>query len=127
MSEKDVIIRNFIAIKKRGSTYYFDHPKLHSCDSRFKDFEFNKSWDWLMPVVKKISRLQESNLDETIAWLANEFGRDGIKDLREMYGVVIAFIRSYNEEKSLANEDERNPKLSLTKTRRNVKNHTYCK
>lgn len=129
ISEKDILIRNFIATKKRGSTYYFEHPKLHSCDKNFEDFEFDKSWNWLMPVIEKISKIHDLSLNETISWLANEFGHDGVKELEDMYEVVVAFIHSHNEGKSMKAEDkdrvEKDFEMNYTNTKRNVRKYTY--
>jgi hypothetical protein len=80
----------------------------------FNDLKFHKSWEWLMPVVKRIRGIEEGMLVERIDFMPNDgiaihiTGRDSIivdangnhdGDKEATYKAVVEFIKWYNENK----------------------------
>jgi len=59
------------------------------------EFQYHKSWDWLMAVVKKCR--EESN-DEDSYWEAIYYSLVDL-DIDSVYNAVIKFITWYNETK----------------------------
>ncbi len=67
------------------------------------EFEYNTSWDWLMPVVSKIKWL----LDESPVYLAYEDAslHNDITTIRifapidKVYSAAVEFIKWYNQQK----------------------------
>jgi hypothetical protein len=102
--DNNKIIARFVGKEhdKRPSYYYFgeinaegnQHWKLDT------DMEFHISWDWLMPVISKITK------DEK--YIGNEY-RESILDtvpygnIEDSYKVVLEFIKWYNNERTTNN------------------------
>jgi len=55
-------------------------------------FRYHKSWDWLMPVIEKITELCEEpqELDELKHALL-------CVDIKSVYFIVVEFIKEYNQ------------------------------
>ena len=78
-----------------------------------EDFKYHTSWDWLMPVVQKISNMKEVEVEFTIGdrfvWVTAEFG-DSVffsgnnpEDKKEpmiskVYRGAVKFIEQYNNQ-----------------------------
>jgi hypothetical protein len=58
-------------------------------------YKFHTSWDWLMPVVMKISRKTDKPLDEVVS-LLTEVGSDNIWDAKSLHNAVLEFIKNQN-------------------------------
>ena len=100
--ENNGLIAKFMGQKKNKNGKY-DIPKHpyeyhwmgNSYDYFPENMRYDQSWDWLMPVVSKITR-NESYID-------NEY-RESILDtipygiIEDSYKVVIEFIEWYNKE-----------------------------
>lgn len=93
----EVIIPEFQRIIKFKTTEdYFE-----SSIFKFTELKFNKSWDWLMPVIQKIEQISVNN-QKVINWI-----RTTDKTIFEMkltesniekaYIKVIEFIKCHNE------------------------------
>lgn len=94
MKKSNKLIAEFMG--RRGKTY----PNLFWVNIEgvpwveIKEMRFHNSWDWLMPVVMKISVLKSWTLSATIDWLADEYcGGSGIDDLEEMYDAVVKHLK----------------------------------
>lgn len=66
------------------------------CD--FKDMQFSTSWDWLMPVVKKINKvdiidMRREQLQETIWRYVSKV------QILDAHMYVVEFIKWYNNQK----------------------------
>jgi len=59
------------------------------------DLKYHSSWDWLMPVVMKISRKIDKPIDEVVS-LLTEVGSDNIWDIKSFYNAIVEFIKEYN-------------------------------
>ena len=58
-------------------------------------YKFHTSWDWLMPVVMKISRKIDKPLDEVVS-LLTEVGSDNIWGVKSLHNAVVEFIKNQN-------------------------------
>jgi hypothetical protein len=59
---------------------------------------FHSSWDWLMPVMDKISGIKNWSINATLEWLSSsEFNiqqeSDGFYTIEDVYLAVIEFIK----------------------------------
>jgi hypothetical protein len=61
--------------------------------------QYHQSWDWLMPVVKKISDVKGWSLNSTLEWLSESQDRDGLYDIEGIFQAVVEFINQINKEK----------------------------
>ena len=59
------------------------------------DLKYHSSWDWLMPVVMKISRKIDKPIDEVVS-LLTEVGSDKIWDIKSFYNAIVELIKEYN-------------------------------
>lgn len=79
--------------------FNYEEVFLNEEDNTFDFLKYHTSWDWLMPVVGKITR------DEML--IGNEY-RESIMDtvpyglIEDTHKVVVEFITWYNEKKRLA-------------------------
>lgn len=72
------------------------------------DLEFDKSWDWLMPVVVRCHELGDAeeqkfpeakDLDDPTGWKAWSYRRVGLStDINQVYTNVVNFIKWYNSQ-----------------------------
>ena len=74
---------------KHGKCY---SPKYN--DGTIAPMQFDKSWDWLMPVVQKVSSLcdEPCELDNMKHALLTG-------DIESVYDDVVEFIKQYNDER----------------------------
>ena len=54
---------------------------------KLENMEFHKSWDWLMPVVEKIEKLEVGD----VAWTSVYF------DIQREYDKAVEFINQHNK------------------------------
>ena len=64
-----------------------------------QDTHYHTSWDWLMPVVGKISDIKGWSLNSTLEWLSESQDRDGLYDIEGIFQAVVEFINQINKEK----------------------------
>ena len=108
MREENKLIAEFMGFKiqdnpnERFYNQYFTEPN-GTWGSRIEIMHFDSSWDWLMPVVKKLTSIF-SNLDyeerekaEDIFYIDNMFSEFLESDLKSIYERCIEFIKWYNE------------------------------
>lgn len=88
--------------------YYFQGDKFYSRSSGkgnwFKEAKYDRSWDWLMPVVEKIEKMDygfkmcrkvvEVYIDSTKAIICKEKRANRMESL---YAAVIYFVEWYNK------------------------------
>jgi hypothetical protein len=91
MTQKQIIDSNKLIGKfighqsSTGSTYYV-FGRYH----KDIDLKYHKLWDWLMPVIDKINRLEKGAYKININ-----------PNILTTYEFVITFIRWYNNEKKI--------------------------
>lgn len=78
---------------------------IYDWDYHTLGLEFDKSWDWLMPVVEKIEKMEGVRViikGSRCRILAGKkvFSCHTISKLNSMYRVVVEFIEWYNKQKS---------------------------
>jgi hypothetical protein len=111
-AENNKLIAEFMGYKLFGGNKYcidahpqkrFVHKGLlnESVDFTPEQMQFHTSWEWLMPVVRKIVELSCNDNDD--AFLSNEY--TNILEIiplairEDSYKVVVEFIKWYNENK----------------------------
>lgn len=92
---------------KKGLVYTTPHNRPYlAVDSnmyetnkaRLDDFKFHESWDWLMPIIQKIERLDTLDKDKDFnKQLDRVICKFIYTDIKTMYKAVIKFIKWYNE------------------------------
>ena len=96
--ENNQLIAEFMGMQKTDIGWY-DAEELmdlwYTTDNTFDELLFNKSWDWLMPVVKKCR--EESNAEDS-HWESVYYSLEGC-DIDVTYQSVVNFIKWYNEQK----------------------------
>ena len=61
--------------------------------------KYHIAWDWLMPVIEKISTIKGWTISDTMEWLVDVFrGGAGISNIEEMYKVSVDFINWYKKD-----------------------------
>lgn len=81
--------------KRDGILFFGEHISIDK-------LKYHKSWDWLMPVVKKISEFKDiQKYKESEGWLAYYSLETGLfeVDIERVYKTVVEFINWYNENK----------------------------
>ena len=73
---------------------FMDYPDLGT-EGDFSYLKYHEYWDWLMPVVMKISRKTDKPLDEVVS-LLTEVGSDNIWDAKSLHNAVVEFIKNQN-------------------------------
>ena len=84
-----------IGTENGAVTEGYQHPKVDVPCTAY-GLQYHSSWDWLMPVVKKISRKIDKPLDEVVS-LLTEVGSDNIWGVKSLHNAVVEFIKEYNE------------------------------
>ena len=94
--ENNQLIAEFMGMQKTDIGWY-DAEELmdlwYTTDNTFDELLFNKSWDWLMPVVKKCR--EESNAEDS-HWESVYYSLEGC-DIDVTYQSVVEFIKQYNK------------------------------
>ena len=62
------------------------------------ELQYHTSWDWLMPVVKKIDDLFGEN-DDVDYWINRVHNAVLLFDIDNTYDAVVEFINQYNDER----------------------------
>lgn len=107
--EGNKLIAKFMGWKKDNNVSNERYYKEGDVSKNLCNFSYNKSWDWLMPVVEKIESLgfwiNIKKNHVTVAYdnkntydskmIHSEFG--DISKIERVYICVINFIKFYNE------------------------------
>jgi hypothetical protein len=91
MEKTNRLIAEFMGLKEHKGSYYLP---LYNSGDWVPDVElkYHTSWNWLMPVVMKISGKLNKPLDEIIS-LLTEVNSDNIWDIKSLYSAVVEFIK----------------------------------
>jgi hypothetical protein len=96
IEDQNKLIAEFMGVETTSdatnSMYHYEG------DSIGRELQYHTSWDWIMPVVMKISRKIDKPLDEVVS-LLTEVGSDNIWDVKSLHNAVVEFIKQYNETK----------------------------
>ena len=68
---------------------------------KLDELKFYTSWDWLMPVVEKISDIKHWSINATLEWLSEEQDRDGLYSIKDVNEAVVKFIEEEKDVKSV--------------------------
>lgn len=98
--ENNKLIADFIGMQKTDMGYY-DYEELlnlpYTQDNTFDVLLFDKSWDWLIPVIQLCKERQVFGTQNLINNMDDVFACD--LEIEHMYGVVVTFIKFYNKNK----------------------------
>ena len=95
--------KGIITQSKHDYTRYYTHELIES-----RSFLFHRSWDWLMPVVKKCAELFEHHqydsedyyhITEEIFHPDYSLSEFMNADIESVYNRVVTFIKWYNQNK----------------------------
>ena len=87
------LIAEFMGMKYSDEKSFNNGEWTHSIKSLSK---FETSWDWLMPVVEKISDAKSWSINATLEWLSESQDRDGFYDRDGIFQSVVEFINQLN-------------------------------
>ena len=97
MKTENKLIAEFMGMEESNGEYY---KRIYNSGDwiPLNELKFHTSWDWLMPVVSKITK------DEK--YLENEY-RENLMDIvpygqrEDVYNAVVEFINEYNKNKQI--------------------------
>ena len=96
------LIAEFIGFQKTNLGWFDNEETMNfkSDGNTYDSYElkFHSSWDWLMPVMDKISAIKNWSINATFEWLsASEFNiqqeSDGFYTIEDVYLAVVEFIK----------------------------------
>jgi len=100
------LIAEFMGLSiKEGVCYYTDSNDMFPMGIEVEEpyLPYHTSWDWLMPVVERISDIKHYTLSSTIEFLSEFYYRnsdnaDGLEGKKEFHKAVVEFIKWYNKQ-----------------------------
>jgi hypothetical protein len=105
----NISIGEFIGMQQTDLGWFDNDEVLHLSDNTFDLLLFDKSWDWLMPVVEKInsisinSKVISVEIHDKYVMIKHGFTLlidvEGDTMFDAVYESVVAFIKWYNENK----------------------------
>jgi len=102
------LIAEFMGFQKTDIGWYESNDGwfigLSNSGNTFDEYElsFDTSWDWLMPVVEKISDIKHWSINATLEWLSEEQDRDGLYSIKDVNEAVVKFIEEGKDVKSVS-------------------------
>jgi hypothetical protein len=93
------LIAEFMGLSiKEGVCYYTDADDMFPMGVEVEEphLPYDTSWDWLMPVVEKISDAKSWSINATLEWLSESQDRDGFYDRDGIFQSVVEFINQLN-------------------------------
>ena len=97
--EDNKLIAEFMGLSiKEGVCYYTDADDMFPMGVEVEEphLPYDTSWDWLMPVVEKISDAKSWSINATLEWLSESQDRDGFYDRDGIFQSVVEFINQLN-------------------------------
>jgi len=112
MKSNNGLIAEFMGLRWETKPNYTGWYKGDNRIAGEDTLQFDKSWDWLMPVVEKIETIDDIKFSFTDSCAIKIFGKGGgiyptyafvdVADVNRKhttYKAVVAFIKWYNENK----------------------------
>jgi|TARA_R100000482_G_C5085195_1_gene128045 hypothetical protein len=96
MEENNKLIAEFMGYTYEDDRFFMeDSNGIRVYENLPHELSYNVSWDWLMPVIEKITELCEEpqELDELKHALL-------CVDIKSVYFIVVEFIKEYNNGKN---------------------------
>lgn len=94
--ESNKLIADFMGYKWPSTDLYSDKEVKEITHSEIKKLNYHSSWDWLMPVIKKIE-----NINHDSAVILEEQGKVLLlpiySEINKVWCAVVEFIKWYNE------------------------------
>lgn len=96
-TKNNILIAKFMGYENNNPTKGFlKHPTIENRFDRQEFLDYHASWDWLMPVVKKISRLGIDHNEELFKQLWNGLS---IVNIELLYIDTMNYIKWFNQQK----------------------------
>ena len=73
--------------------------KDYNFDNGYSGYKFHTSWDWLMPVLKKISQALFSEFSDSVRNQWKMIESPTLYNIEHVYKQAVEFIKWYNENK----------------------------
>ena len=99
------LIAEFMGLKKteyKSGTIQYHHTDYHVYDEKYhstyykgEKIDYDKSWDWLTPVIEKIKHLEYEHTDN----MENIDNALDTRSIKDTYKAVVNFIKEYNNGK----------------------------
>ena len=90
MNDKDnKLIAEFMGVPQGKHTHFMVEPFALESYAEEDDLKYDSSWDWLMPVVQKIEKLEVGD----VKWTSVYF------NIEREYDKAVKFIKTYNDER----------------------------
>jgi hypothetical protein len=102
LRENNKLIAEFMGLVKSSyrNMYWTEKAKEGFGEGELANLLYHTSWDWLMPVVEKISQMEDDNFDMQIYARYEYVTKLPITVSREViYKAVVEFIKWYSENK----------------------------
>ena len=103
MKKNNKLIAEFVGLKKteyKSGSIEYHHTDYHVYDEKYhstyyegEEIAYDKSWDWLMPVIEKINHSEYEHIDNMES-IENALDT---KLISEVYKAVVNFIKEYNQ------------------------------
>ena len=90
------LIAEFMGVPQGEHTHFMVEPFALESYANVDDLKYDISWDWLMPVVSKITRDEQYWEDDYREHLMDIVPYGHIEDT---YDAVVQFIKAYNDGK----------------------------
>jgi hypothetical protein len=147
MKTYNELIAEFMGMQKTNAGWYDAEENLplgYTTDNTFDELLFNKSWDWLMPVVEKIEDIQDGDIGDAIrSHLYNvEITQifceitechtskqiafvDEEKKITSAYLAVVEFIKWYNKKNKKGGKQIMTPHEEIDNAIETLRKHGY--
>lgn len=100
--EGNKLIAGFMDVKTKVNSRGF-LCTIPDADLNFEYIQYHSSWDWIMPVVEKISNWYDNDSDDYMDSMEEAnlllFRLSIFAGIKETYQSVIKFIQWYNKQK----------------------------
>ena len=92
--EDNKIIAEFMEVLHQG---IFPPVTIGERMYTLDELQYHTSWDWLMPVVEKISDIKSWSINATLDWLSESQERDGLYNISDINKSVVEFINKLQQ------------------------------
>ena len=99
MEKTNKLIAEFMGYTEKNKKI----KEIYNQEAEVKSFSYHTSWDWLMPVIKKVNmvtKYDDYNQNRLhIQRVLNDCINENAVGIDEVYKAVVEFINEYNKRK----------------------------
>ena len=88
--EENILIAEFLGYSFNGKFWLKNNRRLY-------DISANFDWNFLIPIIEKISDEKHWSLNATIDWLSENYDFDGLYNIEDFYKAIVLYIKEHNE------------------------------